>query len=223
MVGFNRRFSPHIEKIKALLAGRSEPLAMTMTINAGIIPPDHWTQDPVRGGGRIIGEACHFIDLMVHLADSPVETVAAAMMGPGVAVRTDKMSIALCFADGSVGSVNYFANGSKAYPKEQLEVFSEGRVLRLDNFRKTTGYGFKSFTRFKTARMDKGHGRVFAAFVERVAAGGDPLIPLEQLVNVTLASFAAMTSAAENRTIDLACEYGPQLAVQPAGANPRNP
>ena len=218
MVGFNRRFSPHIEQMRSLLRGRSEPLAMTMTVNAGIIPPDHWTQDPQRGGGRIIGEACHFIDLMACLAGSPVRTVAATMMGPGVAVQTDKMSIGLRFEDGSIGSVNYFANGSKAYPKELLEVFSEGRVLRLENFRRTLGYGFKGFSKFKTPRMDKGHSRVFAAFVDRVAAGGAALIPLDELVNVTLASFAAMSSAAENRTIDIAVEYGERLGAVPEHA-----
>lgn len=211
LVGFNRRFSPHVIKMRELLAGRSEPLAMNMTINAGYIPPEHWVHHPVRGGGRIIGEACHFIDLMVCLADSPVKTVAATMAGQGVAVREDKMSITLGFEDGSVGSVNYFANGSKAYPKELLEVFSDRRVLRLDNFRKLTGYGFKHFRKFRTPRLDKGHAREFAAFVQRISTGGEPLVPLTQLVNVTLASFAAMTSASETRTIVLTEEYSARL------------
>ncbi len=211
MVGFNRRFSPHIVKIKQLLAGRSEPLAMNMTVNAGIIPPDVWVHDPVRGGGRIIGEGCHFIDLLSHIAGSEVVRIASTKMGQGVAVQEDKMSIVLTFADGSVGTVNYFGNGSKSYPKELLEVFSEGRVLRLDNFRRLDGYGVSGFKKFKTSRQDKGHQAEFAAFVERVAAGGEPLIPLIQLVNVTLASFAAMTSAAQGRTIVLADEYAALL------------
>jgi predicted dehydrogenase/threonine dehydrogenase-like Zn-dependent dehydrogenase len=211
MVGFNRRFSPHTKKIKHLLAGRSEPLAMNMTINAGIIPPDVWVHDPVRGGGRIIGEGCHFIDLLSHIAGSEVVQVASAKMGQGVAVQEDKMSIVLSFADGSVGTVNYFGNGSKSYPKEMLEVFSEGRVLRLDNFRRLDGYGVSGFKKFKTSRQDKGHQAEFAAFVDRVATGGEPLIPLKQLVNITLASFAAMTSAAEARTVVLAEEYADQI------------
>jgi len=213
MVGFNRRFSPHVAKMMTLLAGRSEPLCMSMTVNAGYIPPEHWIQDPARGGGRIIGEACHFMDLMVHLTGSCVKTIAATMVGAGVATRSDKMSILLGFEDGSVGTVNYFANGAKAYPKELLEVFSQGRVLRLENFRRLTGYAFSGFRRFRTLRQDKGHAAEFAAFVERVAAGGPPLIPLEQLVNVTLATFAAMTSGREARTIDLGREYGPHLAA----------
>ncbi|NLX94900.1 MAG: Gfo/Idh/MocA family oxidoreductase [Rhodopirellula sp.] len=207
MVGFNRRFSPHVKKAKELLAGRSEPLAMQFTCNAGIVPPEVWVHDPEAGGGRIVGEACHFLDLLSFLAGSPIVSVAAAQMGEGVAVRDDKMSIALSFADGSVGTVNYFGNGHKAYPKESLEIYSEGRVLRLDNFRRLEGWGFRGFRRMKT-RLDKGHQAQFAAFVERVAAGGPPLIPLEQLVGATLASFAAVASAAEGRTIRLDEEYG---------------
>ena len=213
MVGFNRRFSPHVVKMKELLAGRSGPLCMNMTINAGHIPAEHWVHDPVKGGGRIIGEACHFIDLMAHLAESPVTRVAAAMVAGRVAVEDDKMSILLSFDDGSVGTVNYFANGSKSYPKEMLEVFSDGRVLKLDNFRRLRGYGFKGFRKFKTARQDKGHAAEFAAFVARVAEGGQPLIPLEELANVTLASFAAVTAAADGRTIVPADEYAEILAT----------
>lgn len=206
-VGFNRRFSPHIVRMKELLQGRSGPLCMTMTVNAGEIPPDHWTQDPERGGGRIIGEGCHFIDLLSFLAGSPVKTVAAAMAGEGAAVREDKMSFVLAFADGSIGTVNYFANGSKSYPKETLEVFSDGRVLRLDNFRVIRGYGFRGFRSFKTRRQDKGHRAELEAFVDLVARGGEPPIPLEELVNTTRASFAAVVSARESRTVNLAAGY----------------
>ncbi len=203
MVGFNRRFSPHTARIMRLLAGRSQPLCMNMTVNAGLVPPEHWVHDPLRGGGRIIGEGCHFIDLLAHLAGSGVRSVSAAMMGPGVPVREDKMSIVLAFEDGSVGTVNYFANGSKSYPKEILEVFSQGRVLRLENFRRVRGYGFAGFRSFKTWRQDKGHSAEFAAFVERVGASGPPLIPFAELANVTRASFAAMESARTGRTVHL--------------------
>jgi predicted dehydrogenase/threonine dehydrogenase-like Zn-dependent dehydrogenase len=201
MVGFNRRFSPHTAKVKELLLGRTEPLCMSMTVNAGAIPADNWIQDPKRGGGRIIGEACHFIDLLAHIAGAPVVSVSAMMVGEGPVVRTDKMSIQLSFADGSVGTVNYFANGSKSYPKEVLEVFSQGRIARLENFRVTTAYGFKGFSRFKTWRQDKGHLSEIAAFAERVASGGHSLIPFAELENVTRASFAAMDSASVGRVI----------------------
>jgi predicted dehydrogenase/threonine dehydrogenase-like Zn-dependent dehydrogenase len=203
MVGFNRRFSPHMQRIKTLLTGRSGPLCMTMTVNAGEIPADHWTQDPERGGGRIVGEACHFIDLLSYLTASRVEAVLAARVGSGSIVRDDKMSIVLTFADGSIGTVNYFANGCKRYPKEMLEVFCDGRVVRLENFRVTKTYGFQKDKTFRTFRQDKGHRAELQAFINRVAAGGDPLIPYEQLMNVTEASFAAMTSARESRIVTL--------------------
>lgn len=203
MVGFNRRFSPHAIKIRELLAGRTEPLTMSMTVNAGFIPPEHWTQVPERGGGRIIGEGCHFIDLLSFMAGAPVVQVAAQMVGGSGPVRDDKMSILLKFADGSVGTVHYFANGSTSYPKETLEIFGDGRVIRMENFRVTTGYGFKGFRSFRTWRQDKGHRAEIAEFVKTVAENGPPLIPFEQIVNATRASFAAVESARTDHTIQI--------------------
>ena len=195
MVGFNRRFSPHVARVKDALAGRREPLCMTATVNAGSLPAAHWARDPERGGGRIVGEACHLIDLLSHLAGSPVATVFAAMAGKGDAAREDAVTITLGFADGSIGTVHYFANGSRIYPKERLDVFSEGRVLAIENFRATRGYGARGFRALRTWRQDKGHRAEIAAFVARVASGGPPLIPFPSLLNVTRASFAAVESA----------------------------
>ncbi|MBN1515447.1 bi-domain-containing oxidoreductase [Candidatus Sumerlaeota bacterium] len=195
MVGFNRRFSPHIQKMKDALRGRSEPMCLTMTVNSGAIPADHWTQDPQAGGGRIIGEACHFIDLLLYLTGAKIQTVSAMMVGEGPAVREDKMSILLGFEDGSVGTINYFSNGAKSYPKETLEVFSDGRIMRMENFRLTRGYGFPRLSKFKTSRQDKGHQAEVEAFITRVSEGGAPLIPFSELANVTRASFAAVQSA----------------------------
>lgn len=161
---------------------------MNFTVNAGVIPKDVWVHDPEVGGGRIVGEACHFMDLLAYICGSRIVSVSAVQMGKGVAVKEDKMSMVLSFEDGSIGTVNYFANGSKAYPKEMLEVFSVGRVLRLDNFRKLEGFGFKGFRKFKTRKMDKGHQAQFDMFVKRVEAGGEPLISFDEMVNVTLAS-----------------------------------
>jgi len=203
MVGFNRRFSPHSAKIKELLSGRGEPLAMNFTTNAGIIPPDVWVHDPEIGGGRIIGEACHYIDLLSFFAGSKVTSVSSAQMGKGVAIKEDKMSILLSFEDGSIGTVNYFANGSNAYPKETLEIFSEGRILRLNNFRKLEGFGFKNFKTFKTRKMDKGHQDQFTAFINLIETGGPALIPMNSLINATQATFAAVASATEGRMIKL--------------------
>ncbi len=204
LVGFNRRFSPHTQKIKTLLSNRTEPLCMTMTVNAGVIPSDHWIQDPERGGGRIIGEGCHFIDLLSHVAGSPVKTVSAVMAGGSAPVREDKISIVLGFEDGSVGTVNYFANGSKQYPKEMLEIFSDGRVIRMENFRVTRGYGIPSFRTFRTRRQDKGHQNEIADFIRLMTTGGEPLIPFDQIVNITRSSFAAVESAKTGTTIHLA-------------------
>ncbi len=195
MVGFNRRFSPHTVRMKELLAGRSEPLAMAMTVNAGAIPPGHWTQNPEVGGGRIVGEGCHFIDLLAFLAGAPVARVSAMMVGEGPAVREDKMAMTLGFADGSVGTVNYYANGAKSYPKETLEVFSDGRVLRMENFRQTTGYGFKGFTRLKTWRQNKGHNEEIARFVEGVGQGSGAVMEYAEIENTTKASLAAVKAA----------------------------
>ena len=199
MVGFNRRFSPLTVKMKTLLASRAKPLSVVYTVNAGAIPPNHWTQDPEVGGGRIIGEACHFIDLIRHLVGTPIVGVEARMMGraPGVVVREDKMTIFLEFADGSTGAVHYLANGSKRYPKELLEVFSEGRIMVLDNFKTLRGYGWKGFRRKRLWRQDKGHRAEVAAFIDRVVEGGEPLIPWGELEEVTRATFAATERAAE--------------------------
>ncbi|MBN2181530.1 MAG: bi-domain-containing oxidoreductase [Sedimentisphaerales bacterium] len=203
MVGFNRRFSPHTAKIKQLLSGRTGPLCISLTVNAGQIPAEHWIQDPERGGGRIIGEGCHFIDLLSYIAANPVHAVSAMTVGDGPAVREDMMSMILYFADGSIGSINYFANGSKRYPKEILEIFNDGRILKTENFRVTRGYGFSGFRKFRTLRQDKGHKNEIKAFIDGIHTGSEPLIPFEQLANVTHSTFAAVESARKKQTIIL--------------------
>ena len=206
-VGFNRRFSPHTTQCVELLRGRAHPLAINILVNAGEIPADHWVHDPQVGGGRVIGEACHFLDLVVQLTGSPIRSVSAHRMGERAETRDDKTVISVGTEDGSVASVGYFANGSKRFPKERVTVFSDNRVLEIDNFRVTRGYGFGRFSKFKTSRQDKGHAAQFAALYERVAKGGDWLVPLDELVNVAHASIAAVTAAREERTIDLSREF----------------
>ena len=190
MVGFNRRFSPQIRKMKSLLASVREPKSFIMTMNAGAIPPDHWTQDPAVGGGRIIGEACHFIDLMRHLAGCRVVSVQARRMGdsPSVAVTEDKASITLGFEDGSFGTILYLANGAASFPKERVEVFAAGRVLQLDNFRKLRGYGWPGFSRMNLWRQDKGQTACAAGFLEAVKSGRPAIAPDEifEVAEVTM-------------------------------------
>lgn len=210
MVGFNRRFSPHVLHMKQHLRGRSQPLCIQLTVNAGHIPADSWVQQASVGGGRIIGEACHFLDLLCYFTDSPIVRVSAMMVGKGPEIREDKMSITCEMADGSIGTVHYFANGSKAFPKETFQIFSDQRVIQMDNYRVTSGYGFKSFPKLRTIRQDKGHKAEFAAFIDAIQSGGTSPIPFSQLVNVTRASFAAVQSANENRHIDI-----PQGLVTP--------
>ncbi|WP_144549955.1 bi-domain-containing oxidoreductase [Peribacillus simplex] len=185
MVGFNRRFSPHTEQIKSLLAGTPQPKAMVMTINAGAIPASHWTQDLEIGGGRIIGEACHFIDLLRYLANSPIKLVhAISLADPSEAELEDKVTINLTFEDGSIGTIHYFANGHKSYPKESLEVFVGGKILSLDNFKILTGYGWSNFNKFKTKTQDKGHAKGIRAFFEGIQSGKAP-IPINEIYEVT--------------------------------------
>ena len=185
MVGFNRRFAPHVQKIKSLLQGVSGPKAFVMTVNAGAIPAEHWTQDMDVGGGRIIGEACHFIDLLRFLAGVPM--VEWGRLGMET-VTADTVTLQLGFEDGSIGTVHYFANGSKAFPKERLEVFASGRVLQLDNFRRLTGYGWPGFSKMNLWRQDKGQKACAVAFIKAIEEGDAAPIPFDEIVEVSRVS-----------------------------------
>lgn len=186
MVGFNRRFSPQVQKMKTLLDTVKEPKSFIMTMNAGAIPADHWTQDNAVGGGRIIGEACHFIDLMRFLAGSKIVSIQARRMGETDAVQVleDKASITLGFEDGSFGTIFYLANGASNFPKERVEVFTAGRVLQLDNFRKLKGFGWPSFNKMNLWRQDKGQEACAAAFVESIRDGKVAPIPADEIFEV---------------------------------------
>jgi predicted dehydrogenase len=162
-------------------------------MNAGFIPTDVWVQDMKVGGGRIVGEACHFIDLMIYLTGSQVKEVMMIALGTNPTENTDNAIITLIFENGSQGVINYFSNGSKAYAKERVEIFSQGRVLILDNFRTLKGYGFRDFSSMSTS-LDKGHKNQFSELIKQVKAGGTSLIPFEELINTTKASFAAIES-----------------------------
>jgi predicted dehydrogenase len=158
-------------------------------MNAGAIPTDHWTQDNNVGGGRIIGEACHYIDLMRYLSGSEIVSVQARRMGDsaGVDVVEDKASITLGFADGSFGTIFYLANGSSSFPKERIEVFAAGGVLQLDNFRKLKGFGWKGFKKMNLWKQDKGQRACAAAFLESIKTGV-PAIPSKEIFEVARVS-----------------------------------
>lgn len=184
MVGFNRRFAPHIVKIKSLLKNISEPKSFIMTVNAGEIPADHWTQNLKIGGGRIIGEVCHFIDLLRFLADAPIISFHVIQMDK-VDISSDKVSISLLFRDGSFGVIHYLANGHRSFPKERLEIFTSGKVLQLDNFRRLRGYGWPYFRRMNLWSQDKGQTTCVREFVHAIKLGLPAPIPFAEIIEVS--------------------------------------
>ena len=190
MVGFNRRFAPLVQKMHSLLAAVPGAKAFVMTVNAGAIPPSHWAHDLAVGGGRVLGEACHFIDLLRFLVG--VEIVQATRSAARIATG-DTLSLQLSFADGSIGTIHYFANGSRSYPKERLEVFASGRVLQLDNFRKLHGFGWPTFKKMSLWKQDKGQRACAAAFTSAIKNGGPSPIPLGELLEVARVSIKLAT------------------------------
>ncbi len=192
MVGFNRRFAPQIVRLVALLSAVPGPKAFVATINAGAIPPEHWTQDLCVGGGRIIGEACHFIDLLRFLAGHRIASHHVVCMATPTA---DSLSIQLRFAEGSIGTINYLANGPKSFPKERIEVFAGGGVIQLDNFRRMTGFGWRGFSRMNLWRQDKGQKACAAAFLQAIRNGTPGPIPCDQIIEVSRVSIDISQSA----------------------------
>lgn len=190
MVGFNRRFAPLVQQMKTLLSASKQPKSFIMTMNAGEIPADHWTQDPAVGGGRIVGEACHYIDLMRFLVGSEITGFTATKMGgvPGVEVTEDKASITLTFADGSFGTILYLANGGKAFPKERIEVFANDAVLQLDNFKALRSYGWPGFKGKKLMSQDKGQQACATLFIQAVQQGKPTPIPADEVFEVSRVS-----------------------------------
>lgn len=195
-IGFNRRFAPQVLRMKTLLAPMTQPKAFVLTVNAGFIPTEHWTQDPVQGGGRIIGEACHFIDLLRHLTGHPVRRVLTAALGQGAARGCgDSVSFTLEFDDGSLGTVHYLANGNKGFPKERIEAFCGGRILQIDNFRRMSGWGWPGFKRLNLWRQDKGTQTCVQAFLDAVRQGSSPHIPWEEMHEVARVSIEVAEAA----------------------------
>ncbi|MES2218846.1 MAG: bi-domain-containing oxidoreductase [Pseudomonadota bacterium] len=199
MIGFNRRFAPHMQKIKSLLATVNAPKSFIMTVNAGEIPATHWTQDNATGGGRIIGEACHFIDLLRYLAAVKITTFQVTRL-QNVSLPDDKVSITLTFADGSFGVIHYLANGHKSFPKERLEIFTAGKILQLDNFRKLRGYGWAGFKRMNLFRQDKGQQECVNQFVQAVKHGLPSPIPIEEVLEVSLVTLEVAALIHTNKT-----------------------
>ncbi len=201
MVGYNRRFAPQVIRMKELLIDRSEPICINILVNAGYIPPEHWVHDPLVGGGRIIGEGCHFVDLIAFLCCSKVVQVSA--IGVRGDYLRDKVSINLRLADGSIGTIQYLANGNKQYPKETVQVFSSGRILELVNFRKLVGYGWKGFRKFNLWKQDKGHKAEIKAFITAICTGQVAPISFEEMKNTSEATFAIMEALESKQTVEI--------------------
>ena len=201
-VGFNRRFAPLAKQMKKVLGNDNAPMNIIATMNAGFIPADVWVHDMEVGGGRIIGEACHYIDLCTYLAGSKVISVCMNAMGGNPQEHTDNASILLKYENGTNAVINYFANGSKAYSKERVEVFSQERTLIMDNWRKLNGYGFKGFTK-SSSKQDKGHYNQFNELIKQQKQGGNPIIAFDEIVNTTKASFAAIESLKQGTWIEV--------------------
>lgn len=202
MVGYNRRFSPFALKAKELLSNAAEPISLVMNFNAGFIPAEHWVHNPTVGGGRIIGEACHFIDLFQYLSGSLVSEVCTTALGNQPSANTDNVSIQLKAQNGSIAVVNYFANGNKAYSKERIEVYSQGRNIIIDNFRKMEAFGFKSFSK-ASGSQDKGHAEQFARYINFLTKGGKELITFDEIYNSTKAAILAVASLSKSEKIYL--------------------
>lgn len=205
VTGFNRRFAPLAQQLKAFIADRKEPLVAHYRVNAGYIPLTHWLHDPKEGGGRIIGEGCHFVDFLTFLVDqSPISVTAKSLPDAG-SYREDNVVLTLTYPDGSLGTVSYLANGDKSFPKERVEVFAGGRVAVLDDFRSLeTAHNGRRQVQRSRLRQDKGFQAIWEAFTDAIINGGQPPIPYEQIFGVTQATFDAIKAlrTGEKVTID---------------------
>jgi predicted dehydrogenase/threonine dehydrogenase-like Zn-dependent dehydrogenase len=202
MTGFNRRFAPLSIRLKDFISKRSEPLVAHYRVNAGYLPKDHWLNDVEIGGGRIIGEACHFIDYLTFLVGACPEAVSAQVLPDNGIYSEDNVILTFNFPDGSVGMVTYLSNGDKAFPKERVEIFCGGRVAVLNDFRSLELYqnGSRKVIR-KLLRQDKGHRAAWAAFLNALTTGGEPPIPYDQLLGVTSATLAAVSAVREHKKV----------------------
>jgi predicted dehydrogenase len=203
-VGYNRRFAPFVTELKAHLEDIAEPLMINCRVNAGYIPPEHWVHDLAEGGGRLLGEGCHFIDLLIHLAGSAPERVTSRALSDTGRYSRDNFHVTVEFANGSIGTLTYVANGDKAFGKELIEVFGGGVAARIDNFRTMLIRGSrKKIRRAARLRQDKGHRREWQAFVAHLTGKGPTPIPFSEIVRTTEATLAAQQSLLTGQPVAL--------------------
>jgi predicted dehydrogenase len=195
LVGFNRRFAPMSARLREFLAPVHEPFSIHYRVNAGLLPSGHWHYDPSQGGGRIVSEACHFIDFLTFLTGAlPVVVQARALPG-GERYREENVVLTVELADGSIGVIHYLANGGRSMPKERIEVFGGGLSAALDDFRRLELFSAERRATFRAPlRQDKGHRREWEAFASAIQSGGPPPIPYDELFAVSIATLAARDS-----------------------------
>ena len=202
VVGYNRRFAPLTGEVRDFFAGRAEPMAIHCRVNAGFIESKHWVHDPEEGGGRILGEVCHFIDLVAYLVGAPIRTVYAVGMDNIGRYHDDNVGITLTFADGSVGNILYLANGDTALPKERIEVFCQGATAVLDDFRRLELYR-GGRRRVKKSAQDKGHRAEVVAFVEAIRGGKEVQTLFDGCIHSTAATLTVMESLRQGRQLEV--------------------
>jgi predicted dehydrogenase/threonine dehydrogenase-like Zn-dependent dehydrogenase len=199
-VGFNRRFAPLSQKLYGFLENRSEPFMATYRVNAGFLPTNHWSNDPVQGGGRLLAEGCHFIDYLCFLAKELPDSVQTFQLPDNGKYNQDNLLVVLTFPDGSIGNVVYLANGDKSVSKENIEVFCEGKVAILNDYRTLTLVNNGNRKTYKQPwRQDKGHAGIWKAFLESIKGRRDLPIPLEEIFGVHQATFAAVKSLSSGK------------------------
>jgi predicted dehydrogenase/threonine dehydrogenase-like Zn-dependent dehydrogenase len=200
-VGFNRRFSPMAVRMKEFISARTEPLMANYRVNAGFLPLTHWLHDPLQGGGRIIGEACHYVDLLTFLIGRLPVSVHCLSLPDGGIYRQDNVLITLTYPDGSIANVTYLANGDKSVSKETCEIFTEGSVIKLDDFRVLELTRNGKTDRIKSGNQDKGHQAAWKSFITSIQKGGNPPIPYEEIWGVHRVVFAAVESLQSGKQV----------------------
>ena len=206
MVGFNRRFAPSIQRFREFFRRRSSPLTLEYRVNAGPLPRNHWLNDPTQGGGRIIGEVCHFVDVVTYLAASSIERIYAEPLGSERGPSAQSAVISLRYADGSVGSIVYAADGDRGFAKERMEIIGVGAVAILDDFRSwqiSRGGKRQKSGGGLLGSQDKGHAAELASFVRAVRQGGPCPISVHESALTTLATFKIIESLTLGRSFEL--------------------
>lgn len=223
MVGYNRRFAPLAKRLKTFVSDVREPFVMHCRVNAGLIPPGHWVHDREEGGGRVLGEICHFVDFLSFVCGQPVASVSASSLPNSGRYSDDNIAATLTFQDGSIATITYVSNGDRSYSKERFEVFVQGRIAILDDFKelKIVQNGRQRTCKTRL-RIDKGHRGEWMSFAEAIRAGGPNPIDVRSLMNSTLATFALVRACASGSAIDINTDEFLARASDPNSLEPES-